>query len=146
MPKEAGQLEQVSDQFNRLPWHDSKFISLELLPYEDKERYDLQLNLKLLTHSQGGEYKLEDKKLLFKECRIIQLDFDMLAVQLIGGDIASAVCKTDADDRERTERDKLKDFDLPQTDNALNEFLFFKITLIHPGGELKVFAKSFELM
>lgn len=146
MSKEASPLAEVSNQFNRVRWHDSKFFSLELLPDENEETYSLRLNVKLITNTQGGEDEWVDKKLIFRECRIVRLDLDLLAMQFIGGDIASAVCETEAGSREKTERDKIKDFDLPQKDNSLDDLLFFKITFIHPGGELIAFAKSFELV
>ncbi|HEX8177239.1 MAG TPA: hypothetical protein VF543_19275 [Pyrinomonadaceae bacterium] len=145
MARDTTLSEEIADKFNHIAWHDSKFINLELLPDSDGI-YDLSLKVKLPAVTQSGEDEWEDRRLVLKECRIIQLDLDLFAMQLTGGDIASAICEIDAEEREKLERDKLKDFDLPQEDYPLNDFLFFKITLIHPGGDLKVFAKSFELM
>lgn len=145
MSLESLSLKETCERFNSFRWHDSKMVSFELLPNPDEQTYDFCLYIKLLTNNQS-EGILNERKLIFRECRIVQLDLDLLGMQLIGGDIADAFCDTDADLNERKERDQLSHFDLPQDELSLAEFLYFRILFIHPGGEIKIFARSFELL
>jgi hypothetical protein len=92
----------------------------------------------------GGNER-QEKHIVFRECRIVLADLDLLGVLMCRGDIASAVCYPNAVELERTKRDKTRQFDLPEDHNPLEECLGFRIQMIHPGGEIVVFARDFEL-
>jgi hypothetical protein len=81
-----------------------------------------------------------------KDCRIIKLDLDLLGKQLCGGDIAASSCAMESALKEKIETEELPDFDLPQDEQPLAEYLHFRILLIHPAGEINFFAKDFELL
>lgn len=138
-------LEETCARFNRLAWHDSKLISLRLHPSEDNLTHSVDFGLKLLTNAEPGEYEWSDATLTAKDCRIIKLDLDLLGKQLCGGDIASASCDIESEFKEKIETQELPAFDLPQGEQPLAGYLHFRILLIHPGGEINLFAKDFEL-
>lgn len=138
-------LEATCATFNRLGWHDSKLMSLRIYPSEDNLTHSVDFGLKLLTNAKPGEYEWSDAILTAKDCRIIKLDLDLLGKQLCGGDIASGSCDTESEFKEEIETQDLPAFDLPQREQPLSEYLHFRILLIHPGGEINLLAKDFEL-
>jgi hypothetical protein len=139
-------LEETCARFNQLAWHDSKLISLRIYPSEDLFTHNVDFALRLLTNTKPGEYEWADTTLTAKDCRIIKLDLDLLGKQLCGGDIASGSCDMKSALKEKIETEELPDFDLPQGEHPLDEYLHFRILLIHPSGEINFFAKDFELL
>jgi hypothetical protein len=138
-------LNEVCARFNSIAWHDSKLISLRVYASDDHLTHNVDFGLKLLTNAKPGEYEWSDATLTAKDCRIIKLDLDLLGKQLCGGDIASASCDTETEFKKKIETEELAAFDLPQGERPLAEYLHFRILLIHPGGEVNLLAKDFEL-
>jgi hypothetical protein len=60
-------------------WHDSKFVGFRLMP-KGEQRYDVQLDLQLLTNAQPGQYTWKDAQLEFQDCRILELSVDTLGI------------------------------------------------------------------
>lgn len=139
-------LEDICTRFNTVRWHDSKLIGLRISPTEDGLSHNVCFDIRLLTNSQPSAYEGNDEKLIMKDCRIIKLDLDLLGKQLCGGDIASAFCEKESPLKQSIEDEQLTHFDLPQEESLLAEYLHFRILLIHPGGEINVFARNFELV
>lgn len=138
--------DEVCARFSRLHWHDSKLLNLHLLKVPDERKYDLQLEIDLITGFEEGEFQRSDRTAVFRECRIVQMDLDLLGIVICGGDIGSATCYVDAVDLEKRYRAKLGQFDFPQSYNPLEECFAFLIEMIHPGGEMIIFAKDFQLI
>lgn len=139
-------LDGICARFNEVRWHDSKLISFQLLPKNDNQTHDIGLDLKLLTNAQHGNCDWEDGRLEIEECRVIQLNLDMLGIQLCGGDIANAFCEKASAMKEGLEDTQIQHFDLPQGDDPFADIIHFRILLIHPGGEINIFAKNFKLI
>jgi hypothetical protein len=123
-------------------WHDSKLVGFQLAP-KSGERYDFNVDLRLLTNAQPGQYSWKDARLQFQYCRIIELSVDLLGIRFTGGDIASAFCEGGAELKEKLES---RFFDLPQGDDPYEGILHFRILLIPPGGEINVFARNFAMI
>lgn len=131
----------VCTRFSQIKWHDSKLLGFGLLKRPEPQTYDLTLNVRL----REGRLALLDRSVIFRKCRIVLINLDVLGVGLCSGDISDAVCFTDAAAFERKVRDRVASFDLPQDLNPIEECVGFHIQMIHPGGEIYVIAKSFEL-
>lgn len=143
MSKDLGD---ICKRFNDMHWHDSKLIGFQVFPIEGGLKDDTSFDIKLVTNAQLGKQEWKNVKLILKDCRIIKLNLDLLGKQLCGGDLASAHCEKESALKEYVEGEELKHFDLPQEENPLAELLHFTIQLIHPGGEINVFARDFELV
>ena len=135
----------VCARFSELHWHDSKLLNLHLLRIPGERKYDLQLDIDLIMGFEHGEFQRSDKTAVFRECRIVKMDLDLLGVVICGGDIGNATCYRDAVDLERQYRARLGQFDFPQSFNPLEECLGFLIEMINPGGEIVIFAKDFQI-
>jgi hypothetical protein len=134
---------EVCIRFSEIRWHDSKLLGLCLLK-DGTEKYDLRLDLDLIVDSREGVIERSKKSALFRECRILQTDLDLLGILICGGDIASAICYPDAVEMEKG-RDKAVQFGFPQDHNPLEKCVGFLIEMINPGGEIIVLARDFEL-
>ena len=132
----------ICTKFNEIQWHDSQLIAFQLIP-KGEESYDVHFDLRLLTNSQPGQYSWKIAKLEIQDCRIFQLAIDTLGIRLTGGDIASAFCEGGP---ALTEQLESRPFDLPQGENPFQDILHFRVLLIHPGGEINIFAKNFVLI
>lgn len=137
---------EVCAKFSGIHWHDSKLINLHLVRLPGERKYDLQLDLDLITHFERGKVDTKRKTVIFRECRILQMDLDLLGVLICGGDISTATCYMNAVEMERKNRNKAHEFDFPQSYNPLDKCLVFLIEMINPAGELLVFARDFELL
>lgn len=135
----------ICEQFSQIKWHDSKIIELHLVK-ESKERYDLLLDLNLITGYSEGRCEWARKTGRFANCRIIRSDLDLLGMLLCGGAIGEASCYPDAVEFERKNRNQAHEFDLPDEANLLEDCLGFQFYLIPPGGEFIVIARDFQLI
>jgi len=138
--------EKVCELFSQIHWHDSKLLDLHLVKNPEKRQYDLRLDLNLIVGYSEGKIERRTQSALFSDCRIIQADLDLLGVLLCGGDIGAAGCHPDSVELEKRERDKVRQFDLPQNHNPLEEYIGFVFEMILPGGQIIIFAKDFELV
>ncbi|MDX6501146.1 MAG: hypothetical protein QOG23_4406 [Blastocatellia bacterium] len=139
------QSEKICESFSQIRWHDSKLLDLHLIRNPEKRQYDLRLNLNLIVGYSEGKIERKMQSALFSDCRIIQTDLDLLGILLCGGDIGAAGCHPDSVELEKRERDKVRQFDLPQNQNPLEECIGFFFEMIPPGGQIIIFAKDFEL-
>lgn len=139
-------VDEICAKFSRIYWHDSKLINLRLLRVAGERKYDLQLDLDLITHFEQGKIETNRKTVIFRECRILQMDLDLLGVLICGGDISTATCYTNAVEMERKNRSKAHQFNFSQSSNPLDKCLGFLIEMTNPGGEMFVFARDFELL
>ena len=137
--------EQICTEFSKIYWHDSKLLDLHLTKHKETRRYDLRLDLDLIVGFAEGKVERRLQSAVFRDCRILKTDLDLLGVLLCGGDIAAAGCYPDAVELEKRNRDKVREFDLPQTNNPLDECVGFFFEMIHPGGQMIIFAREFEL-
>lgn len=138
-------LAEVCTRFSQLHWHDSKLLDLHLLRVPGR-KYDLRLDLDFIVGFTERQAERANKSAIFRECRIVQMDLDLLGVVICGGDIGSATCYADAVELEKKNRDKLRQFDFPQSYNPLEQCMGFLIEMISPGGQIIIFAKHFELV
>lgn len=137
--------DQICAEFSKIYWHDSKLLDLHLTQNEEARQYDLRLDLDLIVGFSEGKLERKLQSAFFRDCRILKTDLDLLGVLLCGGDIAAAGCYPDAIELEEGERDKVRQFDLPQTRNPLDECVGFFFEMVPPGGQMIIFARGFEL-
>lgn len=140
------QRERICATFAQIYWHDSKLQDLHLVKNPETRQYDLRLDLDLIVSFSEGQVERREQSVIFRGCRIIQTDLDLLGVLLCGGDIGSAGCYPDAVGLEKRKRDKVQRFDLPESQNPLEECMGFFFEMIPPGGQIIIFAKDFELL
>lgn len=145
MPKRKDSLEDICKRFNAMAWHDSKLIGLHVSPSKGSEQ-EVCFDIRLRTKDRSEHWDWKDAKLTIKDCRIIKVDLDLLAKHLCANDIANAFCGRKSGFKEQIERELVNHFDLQHEANPLAEFLHFRILLIHPGGEINVLARDFELI
>ena len=138
-------VDQICAEFSKIHWHDSKLLNLHLTQPEEIRQYDLRLDLDLIVGFSEGKFERKLQSAFFRDCRILKTDLDLLGVLLCGGDIAAAGCYPDAIELEKGERDKVRQFDLPQTRNPLDECVGFFFEMVPPGGQMIIFARGFEL-
>lgn len=117
--------EKVCESFSQILWHDSKLLDLHLIRNPEKRQYDLRLDLNLIVGYSEGKIERRKQSALFSDCRIIQTDLDLLGILLCGGDIGAAGCHPDSVELEKRKRDKVRQFDLPQNQNPLEECIGF---------------------
>ena len=141
----SGSKAEVCARFSQNKWHDSRIVELHLVK-ESEGRYDLLLDLNLITGYSEGKYEWARKTGRFANCRIIRSDLDILGMLLCGGAIGEASCYPDAIQFERKHRDRAHEFDLPDEHNELEGCVAFHFEMIHPGGELIVIARDFQLI
>jgi hypothetical protein len=137
--------EEICAEFSKIFWHDSKLLDLHLTQHEETRQYDLRLDLDLITGFSEGKIERRLQSAVFRDCRILKTDLDLLGVLLCGGDIGAAGCYPDAVELEKRKRDKVRQFDLPQTSNPLDECVGFFFEMVPPGGQMIIFARGFEL-
>jgi hypothetical protein len=125
--------------FSRLPWHDSEFLGWNVAYGSDDEpvvTFDIAFCKSDLV---SGRTEIR-----FHECRGFYTDVDLLAKRLCGDQIASACCE----DAEKSPTEFVKQlnerFDLYRG-QSMAGFYVFGVTLIHPGGQFIVIARSFSL-
>jgi hypothetical protein len=132
--------------FSQIHWHDSKLLDLHLQKHPERNQYDLRMDLDLIQRFSEDQIERRKQTAVFRDCRIIQADLDLLGVVMCGGDIGAAACYPDAIGLEKRKRDKIRQFDLPQNQNPLAQCMGFFFEMIPPGGEIIIFAQDFELM
>ena len=138
--------EEVCARFSRIYWHDSKLIDIHILKRVGTRLYDLRLDLDLIISSGEGKVERKRRSAVFRDCRIVQANLDLLGVALCSGDIAVADCYLDAVELEKERRTTRDRFDLPDSDNSLTDCFGFVIRMVPPGGELLIFSREFELL
>lgn len=138
-------LEEVCKEFNSLSWHDSKLIAFRVFLEEDGMTHNVEFDMNLILKVLPNKVERKNGRLILKDCRIIKIDLDLLGKYYCGGDIAYAISERNSDLKRKIETEQLSKFDLPQEDHPLEDYLHFRISLIHPGGEVHAFAKNFEL-
>ena len=138
--------EKICESFSQIRWHDSKLLDLHLMRNPEKWQYDLRLDLNLIVGYPEVEIERRKHSALFSDCRIIQTDLDLLGILICGGDIGAAGCYPDSVELEKRKRDKVRQFDLPQNQNPLEECIGFFFEMIPPGGQIIIFAKDFHLV
>ncbi|HKO58854.1 MAG TPA: hypothetical protein VJ276_23505 [Thermoanaerobaculia bacterium] len=125
--------------FSRLPWHDSEFLEWNVAYGSDDEptvTFDISFCKSDLVTGRA--------EIRFHGCRGFYADVDLLAKKLCGDQIASAYCE-DAEKSQRAVVKQLNErFDLYQGESMSGLFVF-GVTLIHPGGQFVVVARSFSL-
>jgi hypothetical protein len=128
-------------QFNEIAWHDSEILSFELT--EKGATYELLLRLSLFEKDNNFAYEKNFRILKFTNCRIIQMDLDLLGMKLCGATIASAFCDEDGLTYAVKTRERTNDFDLPQDRLPLQNCFVFMIEMTPPTGTITVFAENF---
>ncbi len=134
----------ISTKFNQLAWHDSEVLSFFLT--KNDLGFDLEITVNLFEANGINSYEKNIRVIRFKQCRVITMDLDLLGMKLCGGAISSAICHTNSTDFELKRRNKIHEFDLPQENLPLKECLVFEIEMIHPTGNMIIFAKDFETL
>ncbi|HSA92231.1 MAG TPA: hypothetical protein VLE48_04415 [Terriglobales bacterium] len=135
MPKHC---ENVSSRFNDLDLHDSKLLGVHLVRDASERVDDVVLDIRL--RPQQGESAWRDVQLRFRDCTILKMNLDLDGKRVCADDIATNLCSSDSPLREELERGQLK-----YEKEPLADYLLFQIQLIHPGGEIDLFARDFEL-
>ncbi len=136
-------MEKVIVHFNNHIWHDSRVMSIKL--QKAGRSYEVLIEILFVRDGVPQEYESENRIMKFDRCRIFSADIDLLGLELCGGMIGSARCRSGAIDIERQERGKIDKFDLPQDRLPLDQCLVFEFELIYPAGNITLYAENFEI-
>lgn len=101
--------------------------------------------MELRNSSEDGKALWRSSRLTVKECRVVQMEVDLLGIHLCGGDIANARCEIDSKLKKEVANLNFENFDLPEESNPFEATYHYHVSMIHPGGELNLFARSHEL-
>jgi hypothetical protein len=135
--------EEISSTFRSIKWHDSKLLGAQICRADpDQKLYDVDLEINART-DEPTSYVL--KKVSFKETRVIKLDLDFLGLIICGGDIGDANCYKDAVAMEKKFRDMQREFDFPEGFLPFDETFACFIEMIHPAGNLLIFARNLRI-
>jgi len=134
-----GSLLGICERFNGLCWHDSKLLAVQIRRSHDGHSDEVCLGLRMRVGPDGTPWK--DATVRLKDCTLVMVDLDLVGKRVCSDSIAVAYCEKDSALKERIQRERLE-----REPNVLATFLHFCVSLIHPGGEINIFAKDFELL
>lgn len=137
--------EDRTHEFESYPWHDSRLLEVRVTPGEAASENAVACTIQLISHATPGKCEYKTVQVLFRRCRIVKLDLDLLGLQLCGGAIASGSCREQSDMKTRILEEQIASFDLPQDLNPFDDLLHFSFEFIHPGGTMDIFARDFEI-
>jgi hypothetical protein len=146
MPQAGEPFEEICNRFSQVYWHDSKLLNISLIKDLELRQYDLELDINLRLSGAIEPRERARRKVSFRDCRIVQINLDLLGVLLCGGDIGGATCHQDARKLEESMRNMVSSFDLRQETKPIESCLGFKIQMIPPGGDIVVLARNFEII
>ena len=95
---------EICAEFSKIFWHDSKLLDLHLTLHEEPMQYDLRLDLDLIVCFSEGKIERRLQSAVFRDCRILQTDLDLLGVLLCSNDIGAAGCYPDAVELQKRKR------------------------------------------
>jgi hypothetical protein len=127
--------ENVSESFNRMSWHDSKFRSLRILRKDDLDEVLLDVELRDMP---GQE--LTPMTIVLEDAVFFFGDIDLQGKRECSDDISSAKCQAKSDLMTKLQNERLK-----HSPDALAGYFHFSIYLIPPGGTVDVIASGFRL-
>lgn len=121
--------------FELLNWHDSQLLGFSVTELSRSHR--VSLDIRWVQRS-----NIEEKvgKVIFNECTYMILDLDLDGKMVCSDSIACGICQINSALKGQLQSEKFK-FE----PGRLNDFYHFTIELIPPGGEMHIFAKSFEV-
>src|SRR5689334_14743720 len=123
MFSESERLQDLCTRLNEIHWHDSQVVSFQITP-KGENRHNVEIDCRLLTNPQRGQYNRIAARLEIQDCRVIELALDTLGIHLTGGDIANAFCEEGPAVKERLES---RAFDLPQGEQPFKDIVLFRI-------------------
>jgi hypothetical protein len=135
---------EVQKKFESLNWHDSRILSISI--GLRGTHYVVQLEILFSDASSETMYESAGKIVTFDNCRIIVTDLDLLGLQLCGGMIGGVSVSSDVRTVEKQLRNKIEEFGLPESRLPFDDMFVFEFGLIHPAGEINVFARGFEIV
>ncbi len=129
-------VDDICNQFEKLRWHDSKLKEFRL--YEVANRDEVSIEI-LWVPVSGNDWTAG--KVIFSNCTYLINDMDLDGKRLCADSIACGICEIDSELKHRLIREQF-----PLEPRHLDDFLHFNIHLIDPGGDIHIFAKSFEVL
>jgi hypothetical protein len=119
--------------FEELPWHDAKLLELRIVRQHDEEQ------LAIIVSFQVSPGRWRRARVLFRNSTIVKLDLDLDGKKFCADSISYATRESGSALRDSLERGPLRNEQSP-----LLAYVHFRIILIPPGGEINVFAATFE--
>lgn len=130
-------MEDVIQRFNRIEWHDSKFVGLSF--YNTGSDQEVKASLKLLREDNS----YSPAEITFHECAYIEADVYLEATRRFSDDIIDAACY--ASSQWKTSVSEPGPYDPILGGRGLEDYLHFEIYLCVPGGIINILAKDFSL-
>lgn len=125
----------ISESFNRLPWHDSKLTGVYIHHRGDVD--DVLMDVQLREPSVG----LTPVTIVLEDAVFFFCDLDLQGKRECSDDICSASCSAESEMKNRIQKERLK-YSL----DAIKDYFHFHFYMIPPGGTLDIFAASFKLI
>jgi hypothetical protein len=145
-------MKEICDRFNKHNFHDSKLMLFQSIRQKEEEIITENVNfeIEILKKNSSGISEYKKAKLIFKDCRIIKMDLDLIGKRYCSDCVMNAVCSIDSQLNSNIENNYFRrgpvSLGNDNLKNVLDGYLYFNIKLIPPGGEIDVFAKNFELI
>ncbi|WP_263368210.1 hypothetical protein [Edaphobacter bradus] len=125
-----------ASEFAKLPWHDSKLLELRVFRDNIPDQENLECSIEFTKSHNSWRRAV----VLFRNCTIAKIDLDLDGKKVCADSIFYATCEIESALKKSLEAGQLKN-----ERNPLSDYYHFRILLVHPGGELNIFAKDFEI-
>lgn len=126
--------DRLVDSFNRMYWHDSKLLSIEINRNEDVDEVILNIEMRGVP----GQV-LKPIKMIFEDAVFFFSDLDLQGKRECADDISGAKCGTETALMLKLRNEKLKN-----SPDSLKGYFHFSIYLIPPGGSIDIIAAGFK--
>jgi hypothetical protein len=129
-------IENISESFNRLVWHDSKLRTLRIVRNDD----DLdEVHMEVELRGTPGQ-ELAPMTVVLEDAVFFFSDIDLQGKRECSDDISSAKCEAKTDLVTKLQNERLQ-----HSPDALAGYFHFSVYLIPPGGTVDVIASGFRL-
>jgi|SRR6185503_4921159 hypothetical protein len=130
-------LESIRGRFNEIGWHDSKLVTLAIVPAEASGDADILMDVILSEWDKGHN---RAARVVLRDCTILKIDFDIASKRACSDDISYARCEIDSPLKSTIAREQLG-----AERNPLAQYLHFTFVLCPPSGEMHAFARTFDI-
>jgi len=132
-------MEAIRERFNRIRWHDSKLLTLCIVP-SGGESLDGDVIMGVVLQPLESNAQARRAQLVLRNCTIVRINFDIASKRACSDDITSASCQIESSLKSQIEREQLR-----AERHPLASYLHFWFVLCPPSGEMHAFARTFDL-
>ena len=126
-------------------WHDSILLEHHVLRPAELNAYVVRLDFDLVQGVENRKIQFATKSLIFRDCKLIQMELDLLGMTCTNAQISEAtICRSFSELDAKTQ-ESFRRYNLTGPLSPLEGCFFFKLELIAPGGSISLFARELEI-